>query len=332
MQEQAGLELMAADTLPGLVWRADREGRCRFVNRAWLDFTGRAPGRRPGWRAAVHPQDRKRCRDSHRAALDGRGGGIVEYRLRRHDGHWRWIADQLAALRAEDGTVTGLVGCGMDVDEHRKESDALRLALDERNALLAELQHRVRNTVQMIAGMLSVQARRAGGGEAARLLGRSARRVRVMGLAQEKLLARSDPTSRLDLARYLSELAAELVRTSEADIRLETATEPMPVLAATAAPLGFIAAELVANAVQHAFRERRKGGIRLELRNADNIGILVVGDDGGGLGAASWQQAVDSDSTRIGLTLVNGLARQARAQIALEPADGTRIRVTFPLR
>ncbi|HMR31047.1 MAG TPA: PAS domain-containing protein [Geminicoccaceae bacterium] len=331
MQEEAGVERLIADAVPGLVWCADRRGRCRFVNRAWRDFTGRPADRRPAWVAAIHPQDRARCRASHRAALDGGEAAVVEYRLRRHDGRWRWIADRLAALRAEDGSVTGLVGCGMDVDDRRMESSALRLALDERNALLAELQHRVRNMVQMIASMLIFQARRAGGGEAARLLGRSARRVRVMGIAQDRLLARADPTSRVDLARYLSDLARELVRASETDVRLETTTEEMPVLAATAAPLGFIATELIANALQHAFKERGKGSIRLELRREGGSGVALIGDDGIGLGVPTWQQAIDPDSTRIGLALVAGLARQARAQIASESVGGTGFRITFPL-
>lgn len=332
VQQDGSVELPIADVVPALVWCADRQGHCRFVNRAWLDFTGRPAGKRPAWAAAIHPRDRERCRAAHRAVLAGSDPGVVEYRLRRRDGHWRWIADRLAALRSEDGIVTGLVGCGMDIDDHRQESEALRLALRERNALLAELQHRVRNTVQMIASMLTFQSRRAGSGEAARLLGRSARRVRMMGLAQERLLARADPTSRVDLARYLSELAAELVRTGEADVRLETATEALPVLAATAAPLGFIVTELIANALQHAFKGRRKGTVRLELRGEEHVGVVVVGDDGPGLGAPSLQQAIDPDSARIGLTLVSSLARQARAQIALEPAVGTRIRITFPLR
>ena len=152
-----------------------------------------------------------------------------------------------------------------------------------------------------------------------------------MGMAQDRLLARSDPTSRVDLARYLSDLARELVRASETDVRLETTTEEMPVLAATAAPLGFIATELIANALQHAFKERGKGSIRLELRREGGSGVALIGDDGIGLGVPTWQQASDPDSTRIGLALVAGLARQARAQIASEPVGGTGFRITFPL-
>lgn len=322
--------VLPVDAVPGLVWRADAGGRW-LVNRCWREFTGRAAADRAAWCAAVHPDDLGRCIAGHRAVLGSAATRTVEYRLVRHDGQWRRIVERLAATVDGRGAVAGLVGCGMDVEERMEEHGALRRALEERNALVAELQHRVRNTVQMIASMLTFQARRADGAEAARLLGRSARRVRAMGLAQERLLARPGPAERVDLAAYLVGLAGELIRAGDAEIRLEAETEPVAVLAGTAAPLGLIVSELVLNALQHAFPAGGSGAIRLELRRRGSLAELVVGDDGAGLPPGVWPLSARGEP-RVGMTMLAGLSRQARARIVLEEAPGTRFRISFPLR
>jgi PAS domain S-box-containing protein len=323
----------SAQALPGLVWRAGPDGRFHYANPARLAFTGGlAPrGESLGWVAPIHPADNGRYILAYRAALRERRGFTMEYRLRRHDGSWRWIVERSVTL-TDAGGFAGHLGCGTDIHEHHLAQEALRQALEEKRELFAELQHRVRNTIQMIASMLTLQARRATAAETKALLGRTARRVRAMGLAQERLFARDDPTSRIELASYLVELARELVQSAaRPGIVLESRMDGLSVPAALAAPLGFMVSELVGNALQHAFGPRRRGVIRLELERRDGAAVIVVGDDGIGLPAASRHDGAAGPAPQVGMTLLGGLARQARATMRVEGGHGTRVRITFPL-
>lgn len=328
----------AADMLPGLIWRADGSGRLLYANPARLAFTGSlAPhGESMGWLAKIHPSDGGRCVAAYRRALSEQQSFFVEYRLRRHDGSWRWIIDQANVARGPEGRFAGHVGCGMDIHDHHLAQEALRRALEERRLLAAELQHRVRNTVQMIASVLTFQARRAAGLDTAKLLMRSARRVRAMGLAQEKLFGRFDPANRIELGAYLGELARDqLLAAERPGISVVDRLEEVPVRTNLAATLGFMVSELVTNALQHAFVSRSSGTIQLRLRRQGEQGQIVVEDDGIGLPADIAPQrhpdAVTAALPRIGMTLLAGLARQAKATIAVRRDQGTRFVIIFPL-
>lgn len=328
----------AADVLPGLVWRADGAGRLLYANPARLAFTGSlAPhGESMGWIAKIHPADGGRCVAAYRRALSEHQGFAVEYRLRRHDGAWRWIIDRAVPARGADGRFAGHVGSGMDIHEHHLAQEALRRALEERRLLAAELQHRVRNTVQMIASVLTFQARRAASVDTVKLLMRTARRVRAMGLAQEKLFARFDPTNRIDLGAYLGELARDQILAAERPgISVLDRLEAMPVRTNLAATLGFMVSELVANALQHAFASKDGGTIKLCLRRQGEYGQIVIEDDGIGLPVDIAPQrdpgVVGAALPRMGMTLLAGLARQAKATIAVRRGHGTRFVIIFPL-
>lgn len=328
----------AADVLPGFVWRADGAGRLLYANPARLAFTGSlAPhGESMGWIAKIHPADGGRCVAAYRRALSEHQGFAVEYRLRRHDGAWRWIIDRAVPARGTDGRFAGHVGSGMDIHEHHLAQEALRRALEERRLLAAELQHRVRNTVQMIASVLTFQARRAAGVDTVKLLMRTARRVRAMGLAQEKLFARFDPTNRIDLGAYLGELARDQILAAERPgISVLDRLEAMPVRTNLAATLGFMVSELVANALQHAFASKDGGTIKLCLRRQGEYGQIVIEDDGIGLPVDIAPQrdpgVVGAALPRMGMTLLAGLARQAKATIAVRRGHGTRFVIIFPL-
>lgn len=328
----------AADMLPGLVWRADEDGRLLYANPARLAFTGSLVphGESMGWIARIHPADGGRCIAAYRRALGEQQGFAVEYRLRRHDGTWRWVLDQAVPAREADGRFAGHVGCGMDIHEHHLAQEALRRTLEERRLLAAELQHRVRNTIQMIGSVLTFQARRAPNLDTVKLLMRTARRIRAMGLAQEKLFVRFDPTHRIDLGAYLGELARDQILTAErSGISVVDRLEEMPVPTNLAATLGFMVSELVANALQHAFASKDGGTIRLCLRRQGEYGQIVIEDDGIGLpvdiAPQRDPQAVGAALPRMGMTLLAGLARQAKATIAVRRGHGTRFVIIFPL-
>jgi len=129
-----------ADAAPVLVWLGGPEGGCTWVNRTWLEFTGRALEQElgTGWTESVHPEDRERVRGAFEEALARREPFRMEFRLRRRDGEWRCIDDHGAPRFAADGSFLGWIGSCVDVTDAREATESLR-ASDERFRGFAEM-------------------------------------------------------------------------------------------------------------------------------------------------------------------------------------------------
>jgi PAS domain S-box-containing protein len=137
---------LMADTAPVMIWVAGPDGLVTFFNAAWLRFTGRALDRElgDGWAEGIHPDDRSRCLSTYRAALQARRDFTMEYRLRRHDGEYRWIVDTGVPRYSTDGTFLGHIGSAIDITEHRRAEEQL-------NRLSAQLLRTQDNERQRIA-------------------------------------------------------------------------------------------------------------------------------------------------------------------------------------
>src|SRR5215217_1550205 len=126
-----------AELAPVLIWMSDADKRCTYVNTAWIAFTGRTlkAALADGWQETVHPDDLPRCLEVLDAAFEGHQPFTLEYRLRRHDGEYRWILDSGIPLLA-DGSWTGYVGSTVDITERRRAEESLR----RKDSELAEAQ------------------------------------------------------------------------------------------------------------------------------------------------------------------------------------------------
>ena len=119
---------IVADVAPVLVWISGPDKLCTFCNKGWLDFTGRPIERELGygWADVVHPDDMPTCLDTYSNAFDRRDPFKMEYRLRRHDGEYRWVLDAGVPLFSLDGAFAGYIGSCVDITERRHAEDALR--------------------------------------------------------------------------------------------------------------------------------------------------------------------------------------------------------------
>ena len=119
---------LMADTAPVLVWRADTANRCDFVNRPWLEFTGRTMEQElgNGWADGVWPEDLDRCLRTCVSAFDARQPFRMEFRLRRADGAYRWVLDTGVPRYGSDGSFAGYIGSCLDITDRKDSEDALR--------------------------------------------------------------------------------------------------------------------------------------------------------------------------------------------------------------
>ena len=132
-----------ADAAPVLLWMSEPDGRCTFFNRTWLEFTGRMMEEELGWGWAegVHPDDAARCLEIYRGALAARTPFRMEYRLRRADGEFRWLADTGVPRFTPDGSFAGFIGSCMDINERHEAEEQQRFLTDAGTVLASSLDY-----------------------------------------------------------------------------------------------------------------------------------------------------------------------------------------------
>jgi PAS domain S-box-containing protein len=216
-----------------------------------------------------------------------------------------------------------------DVTQRVAAEELIKASLREKEALLKEIHHRVKNNLQVVSSLLGLQSRVVLDPEVRKMFEESQNRVFSMSLLHETLY-QSGNLSQIDFPEYIRQLADHLFRSygvAGERIRLRTELERLPLSLDAAVPCGLIINELVSNSLKYAFPEGRSGEIRIGLHGQSGMAKLVVADNGVGL-----QREVDWATTRsLGLRLVRSLAQQLGANIEVLPDSGTEIKLLFPI-
>jgi PAS domain S-box-containing protein len=221
-----------------------------------------------------------------------------------------------------------IMGIITDITERKKMEDAVNASLREKDALLREVHHRVKNNLQVICSLLSLQSRHITDQSALAAFKESESRVRSMALVHEKLYMTRD-FGLIDFATYVRSLAPELLRSYKVEqdtVRLKMELDDVRLGIDVAIPLGMIMNELVSNCLKHAFPEGRKGEIAIELRSGPGGSVtLSVRDDGVG-----FSDGVDFRSVKsMGMEMVSTLVEQLEGRIEMERTGGTKFTVRF---
>jgi two-component sensor histidine kinase len=211
-----------------------------------------------------------------------------------------------------------------------KVNNRLKAALDEKNVLLREVHHRVKNNIAVMSGLVSLQLNEVRNSERRdHPLEKTRDRMEVMGLIHNMLYSENQ-LARVDLADVLDRIATQLQSryAGRSAAAIERALEHVTVDVGRALPLGLILNEALTNALSHAFScqsQENRVTMRLEPNQTPDGGVLTIEDNGAGLP----ESADELERTSLGFRMMHALANQLRAELVVENDHGTRVRVHF---
>lgn len=295
---------------------------------------GIAPGTFPGTYEAycsdIHPEDRDRVTDTIAKTLAEGSDHWITYRIVLPDDRVRWVEGRGRLFVDDDemGRPVRMSGVCMDITDRKHAEDQLKASLREKEVLLREVHHRVKNNLQVISSLLSLQAGFIEDPKGQAMFADCRYRIHSMALIHQSLY-QSESMAQIDFGAYLHALARDLFRAYAIDgerIRLAASVDNIPLTIDTAVPCALLAHELVSNCLKHAFPHEQAGHIWVMFRRQPDGKLqLQVRDNGVGLPDAVTPDTVES----FGLQLVDILREQLRATLELQRRPGTTVTITF---
>ncbi|HME44151.1 MAG TPA: PAS domain S-box protein, partial [Syntrophorhabdales bacterium] len=275
----------------------------------------------------VHPDDREAILNrTDFIMVTGAPVPLKEIRTMRRDGSTVDVEATAGISRYRGKKVVQVIQ--REITERKRAEEKIRASLREKEVLLKEIHHRVKNNLQIISSLLYLQSARTEHAGAVSALRESRNRIKSMALVHERLYSSPDLAS-VDMGKYTRNLVSDLRQSHMAEdglIRLRLDIEDIPLGITEAIPCGLIINELVSNALKHAFPKGRQGEITIQLRRVGASQIrLTVADNGIG-----FPEDVDfRKSPSLGLTLINSLVEQLDGTIQLDREHGTAFTITF---
>lgn len=270
-------------------------------------------------------------REKDRRALEAGGPTVNEEEVTfGDDGHRELLETIKTPVVAADGEVLGVLGIGRDITGRKKAEERLMRSLEEKDALIRELFHRTKNTLQLISAVVSLQAERADDVTPKVLAKKVETRIKAISMVHEMLYESRD-LSRIPIRGYIGALAVMIIDASDAErgrIALETDVADLNILIDTAVPLGLMLVELLSNSMLHAFPGNRTGRISIGLsRSGPGSTELRYSDDGVGLPPGFSFR----DCGSLGMQLIRTLGEsQLGGTLRMEDRGGFHLTFTFP--
>ncbi len=284
--------------------------------------------------SAVHPDDRVRTERAVMDALEDVRDYAIDYRTLWPDGTIRWIHAKGLVIHDLHGKPDRMLGIAMDITERKRAEEEINTSLKEKETLLSEIHHRVKNNLQILSSLLNLQSRRIKDKDILQELNEYQNRIKSMALIHEKLYE-SGNLGGIDFLSYAKSLSKHLLHSHGANSSIKVKIKADKVLLGIdkSVPCGLIINEIVSNSLKHAFGGRKEGEIQVALYQNNNAksrhkGLsytLVISDDGIG-----FPKELDFRNTEsLGLQLVCALTKQMDGDMKLDTSSGTEFRLTF---
>ncbi|UJB72401.1 PAS domain S-box protein (plasmid) [Acaryochloris sp. 'Moss Beach'] len=318
------------------IWDWDIATGALYLSPQWLAMleydVGDLPLQVSTWEKLVHPEDQpwvmKLLNDHLQDPLQPYA---FDYRVKTKSGHWKWIGN-FGKLVAKDleGTPLRMAGMHKDITVRKYREEQIKTSLREKEVMLQEIHHRVKNNLQVISSLLNLQARNVNDPGTLEVIKESQNRVSSMALVHEKLY-QSKNLDKINFSEYITDLVNSLTRSYQSQsnqVKIKIDVEHVAFKLDIAIPCGLIINELVSNALKYAFTDSLKPEIKISMHTSVEHEInLVIADNGTGIPENfDWRQ-----SRSLGLRLVSNLTRQLSGNIDLLDHEGTVFNLTFPI-
>ncbi|MBD1921948.1 PAS domain S-box protein [Microcoleus sp. FACHB-831] len=329
-QRQQEFEAIVENS-PDIISRIDRNLRYVFINRAIEQATGISPQEFIGkthQALGMQAETIASWNQILQSIFETGQNGLAEFKLPSANGS-RYYQSRLVPEFAQNGSVASILGITRDITEQKQAEEKIKASLREKDALLQEIHHRVKNNLQIISSLLYLQSRRTEDIKVRQILQDSQNRIGSMALVHENLYGSQD-FSKINFVQYIQTLAANLLASYKVHhnaiaLRVNVNGD-VSVSLDKAIPCGLILNELITNALKHGFSDGKKGEIIISLdANLDGKFTLTVANDGNSLPADFDIHKTQS----MGLKLVMTLVKQLKGTLEIVQSNGCAFKIVF---
>lgn len=313
------------DALPDLIAILDREHRVVKINKAMAERLGVSQDQGSGLHCyeVVHHTDAPIVGCPHHKLLQDGLEHTSEVQEENIGGYFLVTA---SPIKSPDGAVLGSVHIARDITERRQMEEELKKTLDEKEMLIKEIHHRVKNNLMMISSLLNIQSRYIKDQDAKEIFQESQNRAKSMALIHQRLYQTGN-VKEINFSEYLKNLTTEIMHSynsSSLQVELKLNLDDLEIDVDRAIPLGLIVTEIIINSFKHAF-SHGKGIISVEFHKKNSLFELTVADDGIG-----FPEDIDfRNQGNMGLMMVNALTDQIDGSIDMERENGTKFIIEF---
>ena len=219
-----------------------------------------------------------------------------------------------------DGKIDAKFGLYVDITEHERSEETIRKSLKEKELLLAEVHHRVKNNLAVITGLLELQSYATENESAKRVLKDSQLRIHSIALVHEKLY-QNENLSEIEVEPYIRELSQSLQKSFQSEsttVNIHFNIDPINLIITQAIPCGLLINEIVTNAYKHAFTEQETGNVMLDFKKNGELLTLSIKDDGVGLNNMNYVK----NSPTLGMKLIRTISKQLKAETEIKSGEG----------
>lgn len=328
-QETLQQQLTAIETTTDGIMIIHAGGKIHYVNPAYCQMLGyESPSALLGTQWSCHHphEERGRIQEEILPHLESQGCWSGEVSAQRKDGST--FIQELSMNLTQTGEIIGVC---RDISDRKEAEKQLKASLEEKELLLKEVHHRVKNNLQVISSIFSLQSQALEDQQALAILEESQNRISSMALIHEKLY-QSANLANIDFVEYIRDLAYHLLASYNVNpnwIKTEMNIESIPLNLDSAIPCGLLINELVSNSLKHGFPNQRSGNIYIFLGFKDEQQetlCIRVEDDGVGLP----ENFDPRKSTSLGFSLITSLTQQLRGTLKFQNNPGASFEITFP--
>jgi PAS domain S-box-containing protein len=316
-----------------MIQSIDKNGRIIFVNNSWSKELGYAEDDvlNLSFFDIIHPDHYDYCLEKFRANTRGERCVGIETCWITKEGTKIWVEGNVSPL-IKDNEVQEIQGIYRNITDRKQHEEALKASLHEKEILLKEIHHRVKNNMQIISSLLNLQAEDIKDTAVIHAFEESKNRIRSMALVHEKLYQSKD-FAKIELSDYVNSLIRNLYfscRSSEDDVQIDFKADRLYIDIDLAVPLGLIMNELITNALKHAFpshfQGQKKMWVSIKVSKTNRINIIVK-DNGVGIPLGAQKDVRES----LGLKLVYSLVEdQLEGKLDLVNGEGTKFKISLP--